>query len=505
MIRVGTRTGLQPVLAAGLVGLLLVGGWAIGSEHAKLLVLVLALLGLCVLALTQRGALIGILVLAAIDGLPFVDASRLVTSKLAISDIAAIGLALAATIWILLDGGSRPDRTAGRIISRVGVLLAVWFFYVMARTLVDQHVPLLRALYFARDFILFGLLLAVLPRVRLNRRDINLLVGILAVGVCVFAVGQIMTATGVGNPGPLIHFHYTLAESGLTRVYSNTTDLVTAGLALSLGATLLARRRTVRLIALPITILLLVSTIVQLTRARWIGLIVGAVLVSLWLLAGDNARVNVTLRRRLSVAIGLLGLVAIVAIAVAPSLGAGGHVFSRLTSIFSDLQSGSGTVAIREIVTNRMTALLGGHWPFGLGFIPPFSHFYLGLPGGSIRDPDVGVLNAVMTMGVLGALLIYFPVVVALVDCLQHLSRKVTSESDWLYFGGAIWLVATLSSSVTLITLFSTSGLALTAVMITVLTNSAVSSARQVTASADARVHAAPTSLLKQGPLATRA
>jgi hypothetical protein len=33
------------------------------------------------------------------------------------------------------------------------------------------------------------------------------------------------------------------------------------------------------------------------------------------------------------------------------------------------------------------------------------------LPDGSIRNGDVGVLNAVMTMGVIGAALIYAPLV----------------------------------------------------------------------------------------------
>lgn len=454
-------------------------GWMIGTEHAKLLLIALAIVGLCALALTQRGALIGILVLAGMNGLPYVDTSTLVTSKLAVEDLAVIALVIISGIWIMIDGAPPISRRVGRIISRVGLLLLLWWLFVMTRTVVGQHVPLLRAMYFGRDFASFALLLIVLPRLRLASRDISTLLGVLAAGVCVFAVGQIMTATGMGQPGSLIHFHYTLQESGLTRVYSNMTDLVTAGLAVSVAALLLARQRRIQLIALPIMILLGTSTAVQLTRARWIGLVVGISLTSLWLALNSNTRIGIILRRKLSPIVGALCFVSIIVIFIAPSIGSGGEVINRLTSIFTDLETGSGTVAIRVTVSKEMTVFLGEKWPFGLGFIPPFSHYYLGLPGGSIRDPDVGALNAVMTMGVLGAILIYIPVIAVLIDCLQRISKQWADEFSWLYYGGAIWILATLASSITLITLFSTSGLAFTALFLTILTRPNSSEAQQ--------------------------
>jgi hypothetical protein len=459
----------SPLTTAGILCLLIGCGWAIGAEHVRLLLLAVALLGLGILALSQRGTLVGILVLAGLNGVPFFDTSKLVTSKLAIEDIAVIGLLFVAAVWVLIDGAPPAPTKVGRVVSRLGMVLLVWSSYVMARTLIDESVPILRALYFGRDFLLFGSLLIVLPRVRFSLRDISTLLGILAVGVCIFAVGQIMTALGIGQPGSLIHFKYTLAESGLNRVYSNMTDLVTATLAVAIAATLLSRQRMLRLSAAPIAVLLLVSTIVQLTRARWIGLIIGVVVISFWLAISSNTTISATLRRRLTLFVSLLAFIFVVAIVTVPSVVSGGAVIHRLTSIFSDLQSGSGTVAIREQVTNTMTALLGQRWPSGLGFVPPFTHYYAGLPGGSIRDPDVGVLNAVMTMGVVGAALIYLPVIIVFGDCLRRLSLRRGTNFGWLYYGGAIWMIATLSSSVTLITLFSTSGLALAAVFLTIL------------------------------------
>ena len=277
-----------------------------------------------------------------------------------------------------------------------------------------------------------------------------------------------MIATGIGDPGNLIHFQYTLQESGftgLTRVYSNMTDLVTAGLAASFAAVMLSRNRTVRLVALPMVVLLTTSTIVQLTRARWVGLVVGIVVVTCWLtIINGQTSVATLLRKRLALVVGILGLATILILTTAPDILSGGTTIHRFSSLFTDLQTGGGTVAVREAATKTMKAYLGGGWLSGLGFIPPSRHYFESLPHGSIRDADLGVLNAVMTMGVIGAVLIYLPVIWMLTDCLRRRSLQQAAEYDWLRYGGAIWIVATLVSSITLVTLFSTSGLVLVSV-----------------------------------------
>jgi hypothetical protein len=296
---------------------------------------------------------------------------------------------------------------------------------------------------------------------------------VLLAGVLLYACGQIMTAVGAGNPGSLIHYHYTLDESGVTRVYANMTDLVTAGLAVGMAACLLARGRIARSLAAPAVILLTTSTVLQLTRARWLGVIVGLVLATLWLLLSDRGYSSAILRRRSLLALGALALSALVVLVAAPGILSGGTVIHRLTSIFSDIQGG-GTVATREHVTSAMTAYLGEKWPTGLGFLPPGAHYVQTLPEGSIRDSDVGVLNAVMTMGAIGAALVYLPVVAMLGFCLRGAGRRQPTPFGWLRFGGAIWLVSTLFTSITLVTLFSPSGLAMSAVMIALLTNRGV-------------------------------
>lgn len=462
-------------MTSGLIGLLIACGWAVASGHATAVFAAVGIAGLLLLAIIQRGAFIGIILLAAMNGLPFIDTSRIIVSKVTLGDAAVLALLITAVSWRVYDNPSYRPSTTARAFSRAAALLLLWWLLTVARSAVYQHVGILQAAIFGRDFLFFALLLMLLPRVRLSSRDVSVLLSVLAGGVCLFAFGQISTAVGAGQQGGLIHYEKTLQQSGLTRLYTPMTDLVGAGLALSVAAVLMSRQRIVRLVATPIALLLAVSVVVQLTRARWIGLVAGFLIVSLWVAIKEETRIAAVLRRRLAlVACVLIGLCLVVGFA-APGLVSGGTVVDRLASLITDLQTGGGTVAVRESVTKMMTALLGGQWPFGLGFVPPSTHYFPGLPDGSIRDSDLGVLNAVMTMGVIGAALIYFPVVLALIDCLRRSPARQTARYNWLRYGGAVWIVAALVSSVTLVTLFSTSGLALTAVVLTILAHPSVS------------------------------
>jgi hypothetical protein len=189
----------------------------------------------------------------------------------------------------------------------------------------------------------------------------------------------------------------------------------------------------------------------------------------------DDTRLSGILRRRLALTVSVLVVGGFVVALAAPGLVSGGTIVDRLVSVITDLQTGGGTVAVRESVTRMMTALLGGKWAFGLGFLPPSVHYFPGLPEGSIRDSDLGVLNPVMTMGVIGAMLVYLPVLLALFNCMRRSPARWTGQYSWLRYGMAVWIVATLVSSVTLVTLFSTGGLVLTAVVMTVLAHRSVS------------------------------
>jgi hypothetical protein len=452
---------------AALAGLAVVIGWAVSAGHSKALLLGTAILVLAVLALARRGAFVGVLLVAALNGLPFINTSQVVTAKLPVADVATMSIILVATAWLLLDNRAYAPTSMGRTLSRAATALLAWWLFILVHTIVVDHVSALHAASFGRDFLYFSLLLIVLPRVGLGRKDITTLLAILAGASCLYAGGQIVTTLGLGSVHWLIHVTRTAQQEGLTRLYSNMTDLVVAVLATAAVASLLVRDSKVRAIAIAIASLLTVSIVLQLTRARWIGLVIGLLLVTLVVMS-RHGEAATTLRRRLVPLLGLAGIIGIAAVILAPGIFSGGTFAHRILSIASDLESGSGTVAIRETVTRTMSNYLGGQWPSGLGLIPPSAHYYPGLPAGSIRDPDLGVLNAVMTMGVIGACLIYLPVALMLANSMRSVSRPGYA---WLCYGGSAWLAATLISSITLVTLFSASGLTLTAVLLTVLAN----------------------------------
>ncbi len=464
--------GTFTLVIAGLAGLLVAGGWAIAEGYAEAAFLVIVVVGLCILAFAQRGSFIALMLLATMNGLPFIETSRIVFAKYTLQDAAVCALLAITVVWLFLDNRTyRPSRTA-KTISHLGTVLLMWWLFTLARSVIGEGVPLQHSAAYGREFLYFALLLMLLPRALLTSRDISALLAILATGVCVYAIGQIMIAVGAGHPGSLIHFEKTLFESGLTRVYAKMTDLVGAALAVSIAAILLAPKRLIRLIASPVAMLLTVSIVVQLTRARWVGLILGLLLVSLWFLFSDQAGVSAILRKRLIFALSVIVIVGLGVIVVAPSILPGATLSHRLLSIFSNIEGSSGTVAVRERASETLTGYLGEHWLFGLGFVPPSFHFYVGLPEGSIRDSDLGVLNAVATMGAVGAVLIYAPALLTLVHCFRRSS--IQAHYYWLRYGGAIWIAAALISSVTLVTLFSASGLTLAAVFATILLNPAV-------------------------------
>jgi hypothetical protein len=468
------NAALAGVLVAGLLG----SGWALAEGHLRPIVLLVAVAGACALAFTQRGAFIAILLLLAMNGVPEFDTSRHLVSHFTGQDFAIFVLLLASGAWVVLGTDSHRPTSGGRVLITVGTLLLLWCLFTVGRAVVVDQSPVLTAAAFARDYLYFAVLLMLLPRLHLTHRDIGALLATLAVGVCLFAVGQIATALSIGYPEGLIHVDYASHLDGLTRVYSDMTDLVIAGLALSLAASLAAPQRSVRRAARPVALLLAVSVIVQLTRARWVGIIGGFVFVSGWLmLYGDRVTISAILRKRLVLFAGAFCLIAGVALVAAPGIFSSSPFITRVTSIFSDLESGGGTVAARETVTRTMEQHLGGNWLEGLGFISPEVHYFAGLPSGSIEDPDLGVLNAIMPMGIIGAALIYLAPVMILGRCLRRSYGE--SQYAWLRYGGAIWIVAMLISSITLVSLFSTSGLALVAVLLTVLIQPSVAGTRR--------------------------
>src|SRR6202034_1207604 len=158
-------------IASSATGLLIMSSWAIANGHAKATFLAVAIVGLCVLALTHRGAFVGLSLLATLNGLPFIDTSRIIFDKYTVQDAGVCALLGVVAIWIFLDNATYRPRRIGQAVSRAGLLLLLWWLFTLARTVIGEGVPLQHAASFGREYLYFALLLMLLPRARLTSRD----------------------------------------------------------------------------------------------------------------------------------------------------------------------------------------------------------------------------------------------------------------------------------------------------------------------------------------------
>jgi hypothetical protein len=144
-----------------------------------------------------------------------------------------------------------------------------------------------------------------------------------------------------------------------------------------------------------------------------------------------------------------------------------GQVTERALSGLSGASEQTGTVAYRQQLGSTLLQLLGDKWPIGLGFLHPNDYYVAGVPFGTIRNSDLGVLEAIMPMGALGALLLYIPPIAAVWTLLRRLgSAPLVGRFAWLAYGATAWILSVILGSVTLVTLFVPGGLTYIAVMI---------------------------------------
>jgi hypothetical protein len=149
--------------------------------------------------------------------------------------------------------------------------------------------------------------------------------------------------------------------------------------------------------------------------------------------------------------------------------GVATRVAERAESGVSAVSNTSGTFGYRTNLDAKMLHILGPQWPIGLGFLDPSVHYVAGLPEGAIRNSDIGVFNALMTMGVIGAFFIYAPLLYGFVELLRAAGswrRLGLPERRWVAYGGTAWIAWALVGSWNLVVLFSVAGLVVTALVL---------------------------------------
>jgi hypothetical protein len=410
-----------------------------------------------------KGTCAAVVLVAALSGIPELN----IQSLNAHGSFQATDVCVIAVIALGLHGLLRRERRIPRSwrvmlgVASVGLTLA-WSQAVLHG--VDKAVPLKSALLFGRDFLFFAILLPLAPYILSSRKEITRFVVALAILTTVFSLVLIAASCHLVSPSAA-NAYQTHTDGSTIRIYTRMQDLVALGFACSFGYVLIGRRRYRRMATISLTVCI-AAVILLLTRAVYIGLIVGVVAAAVTWGAGYT-RPSAFVRKRLGVIVAALLVVGFAVMVFVPSL-LDSAVLQAIVKRFGEgvenLQGQkAGTLQQRENLASFELQLLGGKWLFGLGFLPPSVFYFASLPSGSIRDVDLGPLQAVMTMGVAGAAFIYLPVVATVARIARPLG-KVGGRLEWLRLGLYVWLVSLVAGSITLGTLFTETGSLLAAV-----------------------------------------
>ena len=99
----------------------------------------------------------------------------------------------------------------------------------------------------------------------------------------------------------------------------------------------------------------------------------------------------------------------------------------------------SGNVGYRLRQARYEAQAVGGHWLAGRALRTPNSFWVQGERNGSLRNSDLGAFSTLATLGLIGLILIFLPVVAALLFTLR--------ERGPVAFGGAMYLGAAIIGS----------------------------------------------------------
>jgi hypothetical protein len=460
----------------------LLAGDAVGSltQHTRVLdVYGFLAAALCIWALVRHagvGAWYGVLLLAAVNALPGPNLDTLKLSALYGTDFAALLLVASMFVEHARDA-FRPFRVPGyfRMAAQWGAGFFVLWAITVARSWAFSGIPLAHALEFGRAFAFFALLVPLFAASLAQQRTRNALLAVCGVGALVVAITQAVVILHGGGLSFVVHVYATSSLVGLTRLYSNATYLVVAAMPFAVGGVLLGKSARMRVWSGLVAVATTVDIALLLTRALYVAVVVGIGAASLCWLA-ISRRDAVRGRRRLArLGLGLAVIGGLIAVIQPPavSTSAVNGVAVRFTSIFSTITSSNAqasTLAERDQESATLESILGSRWPIGLGFLDPRNRYFVGLPAfsdGSIMNSDVGILNVVMTMGVLGAAIQLMPLLfVAWVLWMQRVTKREEEADAWLTYGVFAWAVLAITSCVTLVMLFSVDGVAVSAAVL---------------------------------------
>jgi hypothetical protein len=403
----------------------------------------------------NRGVLAGALVLLLLNGIPFVNTRLSTVSGTGANVFADIVFAAIVALLTLSALGRtrnlRQDRIANRALVWGALFLGWWGFKIIVES---PGVPILPAISYGRDFLYFAVFL---PLALFGIRRRSHLIGfaaILIAGVVVFSLGQVGEQVFHTPLNWLIHVEKVRDFEGILRIYAPMNAALIAAFPMALAAMVLAPKPWQRR-AIPLAVLTGLANALTFVRAVYVSELVALFVISLIWAIGTGWRPR---RIRNTFAVGIAVVVFGVAVAgsgTSSNIGSPSPIqaiVARTELGISNVKGESGSVGYRLQQAHRELEVLGGNAVTGLGFLNPTYHYVPGLRGGSIRDSDLGSLSIVMTMGLVGLLLAYAPLIAALIYLLRR-------RYGYIQYGGAMYLGVALVGSITLTTISSVSGL----------------------------------------------
>ncbi len=412
----------------------------------------------------HQGILLGLLVLGTQNGLPFFDTTDHFVLGYAISNYMVFAL-----LVFLMFRVPRATRKPGmRSMTLVGYVFVIWWFVTVWHS---GGEPTSAAVGFGRNFLTFALLAVLFPLGLSDAQERREMLFTVCAGATLYAVGEIVITVS-HHPIPwLVHpVAVRVSDVGLQRVYAFMSEAAVLLFAVALGAALLAPDRRIRRAGGLLAVVSTAALILQQTRAVYLSLAVALILVIFWWFVFVPSSRGQLAGRTVVVVVLAAGLVAILALVVPSVLSTyAAKPLSRLSGAIVQVSSGTGNLAYRFRVAHDLLALLHGDplkWLYGLGFLSPRYHYFPGLPLGSIKNSDLGLVDGIMLFGLVGVALTYLLVLIPMKQLVSETrSLDLPVSTGWLSFALMVWLTHVLLASYTLQTLWEQSGQVLVAMV----------------------------------------
>ncbi len=406
------------------------------------------------LVVTHPGVAVGALWLAALNGIPLIDIQSGV-GEFKPTDLAVVALVLIAIVHWLISPGDRRPLPRGVVIACV--LFGGWWFITFTRS-ISAGIPATDAFFFGRDFLSFVVVIPAAWVVLSRPSAWRECVVVVLIGTGIYALAYVASALGLVDASIFTHPQQIIAFGSVQRLYTPMNDLVVAVATFSVAASATARRSRATPWVTALAAITLLAFLLQLTRAAYLGVGLGAV-IAIVIAITRGAEVRRVLLQRVGIVL-VAGAMFFFASAGFGSTGVPtGVVSQRISTGVGEVEGTSGTFGYRVNLYHQMFRVLGPEWPIGLGFLHPKDRYFTDLPGGTIRNGDVGLMNAVMTMGVIGLALIFG----MLIAMASYVVSTREHRPPWIVIGLFAWLAVLAAGSPTLVTLFSTSGILSTA------------------------------------------